>query len=167
MFLRRKKRKTRTFIQWVIFIFCSFSTFSSRPQAKLILTHETFGVFTFHSLPISIRYMLVISDFIFRKSAMQYVCFQFLQVTVCGIQGPKCFTWKHILLLKPISFDKIQPPKPGLRHTANYVIHIQELHQLLYHRRFLLLLSILYPLFNTSQRNVNSTVYVRSLSARI
>ena len=58
------------------------------------------------------------------------------------------FTGYHILLLELISFQKLQPPKHRQRQIVNYVVHIQRLHKLQYHRRFLVLFSMLYPLFN-------------------
>ena len=67
----------------------------------------------------------------------------------------KSFTGYHILLLELISFQNLQPPKHRQRQNVNYVMRIQRLHKLQYHRRFLVLFSMLYPLFNKIQRNFN------------
>ena len=61
----------------------------------------------------------------------------------------------------------IQPSKSGQGQTVNDVIRIQRLHQSRNHRRFLLLFSIRYHLFNKIQRNSNSKVYVLSYDAKI
>ena len=55
-----------------------FPKFSSLPQVKLMNIHENFGVFIFHRLPVSMRYMLSICNIAFRKSVTHYFCFQFL-----------------------------------------------------------------------------------------
>ena len=60
----------------------------------------------------------------------------FWQVAVCGIHMSKSFTGYHILLLELISLQKLQPPKHRQRQIVNYVLRIQTLHKLQYHRRF-------------------------------
>ena len=75
------------------------------------------------------------------------------QDAVCGIHMSKSFTGYHILLLELISFQKLQPLKHRQRQIVNYVMRIQRLHKLQYHRRFLVLFSTLYPLFNKIERN--------------
>ena len=52
----------------------------SWPQswAKPINILENLGVFIFHLLPVSMRYLLLICNFMFRKSVTHYFCFQFL-----------------------------------------------------------------------------------------
>ena len=55
-----------------------FSKLSSRPQVELINIHENLGVFIFDRLPDSMRYMLSICNFMFRKSIKHYFGFQFL-----------------------------------------------------------------------------------------
>ena len=72
----------------------------------------------------------------------------------------KSFTGYHILRLELISFQKLKPPKHRQRQNVNYVMRIQRLHKLQYHRILLVLFSMLYPLFNKIQRNLNETVYV-------
>ena len=79
----------------------------------------------------------------------------------------KRFIGYHILLLELISFQKLQPPKHRQQQNVNYVMRIQRLHKFQYHRRFLLLFSMLYPLFNKIQRNFNETVCERTLFAKI
>ena len=98
------------------------------------------------------------------QSISQLFCFQFfLQCAVCGIHMSKSFTGYHILLLELISFQKLQPPKHRKRQIVNYVMRIQRLHKLQYHRRFSVLYSMVYPLFNKIQRNFNE----RSASAHV
>ena len=87
---------------------------------------------------------------------------QFL-VSICQ----KGFIGYHILLLELISFLKLQPQKHRQRQNINYVMRIQRLYKLQYHRRFLILFSILYPLFNKIQRNFNETVCERTRFAKI
>ena len=91
----------------------------------------------------------------------------FLQVAVCGIHMSKSFTRYHIMLLELISFQKLQPPKHRQRQNVNYVMRIQRLHKLQYHRTFLVLFCMLYPLFNKIQRNFNGTVCERTRFAKI
>ena len=91
----------------------------------------------------------------------------FWQVAVCGIRMSKSFTGYHVLLLELISFQKLQPPKHRKRQIVNYVMRIQRLYKLQYHRRFLVLISMLYPLFNKIQRNFNETVCERTRFAKI
>ena len=55
-------------------------------------------------------------------------------------------------------FTKIQSSKPGQRQTVKDVMRTQRLREVGYHRRYLVLFSILYPLFNKIQRNFNVTV---------
>ena len=79
----------------------------------------------------------------------------------------KSFTGYHILLLELISFKKLQPPKHRQRQIVNYVMRIQGLHKLQYHRRLLVLFSMLYPLLNKIQRKFNETVCERTRFAKI
>ena len=48
----------------------------------------------------------------------------------------KRFIGYHILLLELISFQQLQPPKHRQRRIVNYVMSIQRLHKLQYHRSF-------------------------------
>ena len=84
-------------------------------------------------------------------------------VSICQ----KAFTGYHILLLELISFQILQPPKQRQRQNVNYVMRIPRLHELQYHRRFLVLFSMVYPLFNKIQRNFNETVCERTRFAKI
>ena len=79
----------------------------------------------------------------------------------------KSFTEYHILLSELISFQKLQPQKHQQRQIVNYVKRIQIFHKLQYHRRFFVLFSIMYPLFNKIQRNFNETVCERTRFAEI
>ena len=114
----------------------------NRSQAKLITIYENCGVFICHLTPVSMRYMLSICDFMFRKIFYP----NFFQVTVCRVHVLKGFTRYLILLLELISLKKIQPQNPGQRQRVNDVIRIQRLHQLRYLRRicFCILYSIKY-----------------------
>ena len=95
--------------------------------------------------------------FCVRKALRNILAFNFLKVTVFSIHGSKSFTVCNILRLAMISFEKIQPPKHTLCQTVNGIIRIQRLHQLRYHR-FWLLFSILYRLFNKIKRDVPRNV---------
>ena len=107
---------------------------------------KNFGVFIFHFSPVSMQCMLSIYDFMFRKSVLQLFCFQFL--ISCSLWHPYVKKLHyHILLLELIFFQKLQPPKHRLRQIVNYVMRVQRLHKLRYHRRFLVLFTMLYPLF--------------------
>ena len=69
-----------------------------------------------------------------------------------------------------MSFLNLQPPKHRQRQTVNYVMHIQHVQRLKkmqYRRRVLVLLSMLYPLFNKILRNFNETVFERTRYAKI
>ena len=78
MFLKKKKSQKNVILEFGNAFSVHFSKLSSRHQAKLINIYENFGVFIFHILPVSMRDMLLICDFMFRKSVSQYFCFQFL-----------------------------------------------------------------------------------------
>ena len=103
----------------------------------------------------------------FAKAYHNNFASNFWQVAVCGIHMSKSFTGYHILPLEIISFQKLQPPKHRQRQIVHYVMHIQSLHKLQYHRIFLVLFSMLYPLFNKIQRNCNETVCERTRFAKI
>ena len=56
-------------------------------------------------------------------------------------------------------FPKFTTAKtPTIWQIVNYVIRIRRIHKLQYHRRFLILFSMVYPLFNKIQRNFHETV---------
>ena len=101
-----------------------------RSQAKLITIYKSFWVFIFHLPPVSMRYMFSLCDFMFRKSVSQYFCFQFL--TSYSLRYP-CVKMLHrvpYLAFRTNSFQNIQPPNPGQRQTVNYVMYIQNIHQI-------------------------------------
>ena len=78
VFEEKKKMEKNVILEFGNAFSVHFSKLSSRHQAKLINIYENFGVFIFHILPVSMRDMLLICDFMFRKSVSQYFCFQFL-----------------------------------------------------------------------------------------
>ena len=144
-----------------------FSKLSSRHRTKLITIYENLGFTFFSSFRFRCETCFQYAISCFAKMCCNIFASNFWRVTVSGIHLPKSFTWYHILLLELISFKKIQPPKPGQRQTVNDVMRTQRLHKLRYHRRFLVLFSILYPGFNKIQTNVNVTVRERTLYAKI
>ena len=79
----------------------------------------------------------------FAKAYRNNFASNFWQVAVCGIHMSKSFTGYHIFLLELIFFKKLQPPKHRQWQIVNYVIRIQRLHKLQYHRIFLVLFSML------------------------
>ena len=124
---------------------------------------------TFH-----LEYPLVLSRFYlqhaiscFAKAYRNNIASIILQAAVCGIHLSKSFTWYHILLLELISFQQLQPQNRRQRQIVNYVMRIQRLHKLQYHRRVSVLFSMFYALFNKSQRNFNETVCERTRFAKI
>ena len=140
---------------------------SSRRQAKMINIYRIpgFSVFIFFRFQCNTCFQYAISCF--AKAYRNNFASNFLQVAVCGIHMSKSFTGYHILLLELISFQKLQPPNHRQRQIVNYFMRIQILHKLQYHRRFSVLYSMLYPLFNKIQRNFNETVCERTRFAKI
>ena len=64
-----------------------------------------------------------------------------------------------IYLLELISLQKLQPPTHRQRQNVNYVMCIQRLHKLqLYHLRFLVLFSMLYP-YSTKSKETSMKRY--------
>ena len=119
------------------------SKLSSRLQAKLITIHKNVGFSCVNSNPFQCDACIQYEISCFERALRNIFASNFWQVTVFQIQGSKCYKGYRILLLEPISFEKIQPPKPGLRQNVDDVISIQRIHHLRYNSRFLLLLSIL------------------------
>ena len=78
VFEKKKIIKTVNTENWKFSFFEHFSKLSSWPQVKLINSHEHFGVFIFHRLPVSLRYVLSVCNFMFRKGVTNYFCIQFL-----------------------------------------------------------------------------------------
>ena len=140
---------------------------SSRRQAKLITIYRIPGFSFFISFWFQCNACFQFAISCFAKTYRNNFASNFLQVAVCGIKLSKSFTGYHILLLELISFQKLQLPKHGQRQNVNYVMRIQRLHKLQYHRRFLVLFSMLYPLFNKNQRHFNVTVCERTRFAKI
>ena len=131
---------------------------SSRCQAKLITLYRIPGFSFFISFRFQCNTCFQYAISCFTKAHRNNFASNFWQVAVCGIHISKSFTGCHILLLQLISFQKLQPPEHRQRQTVNYVIRIQRLHKLRYHRRFLVLFSMLYTLFNKIQRNFNELI---------
>ena len=97
--------------------------------------------------------MLSICDFYVLQKRIAIIflpIFDKLQFVVSICQ--KSFTGYHILLLELISFQKLQTPKHRQRQFVNYVMRKQRLHKVQYHRRFLVLFSMLYPFFSTKSK---------------
>ena len=140
---------------------------SSRRQAKLITIYRIPGFSFFFSFQFQCNTCFQYAISCFVKTYQNNFASNFLQVAVCGIHISKSFTGYHILLLELISIQKLQPPKHRQRQNVNYVMRIQRLHKLQYHRLFLVLFSMLYPLFNKIQRNLNETVCERTRVAKI
>ena len=143
---------------WKFSFSVHFSKMSSERKAKLITIYRIleFSFFTIFRFQCNTCFQYAISCF--AKAYRNNFAYNFWQVAVCGIHMSKSFTWYHILLFELISFQKLQPPKHRQRQIVNYVMRIQRLHKVQYRRRFLVLLSMLYPLFNRIQRNLNETV---------
>ena len=140
---------------------------SSRRQAKLITIYRIPGFSFFISFQLQCNSCFQYAISCFAKPYRNNFASNFSQVAVCGIHMSKSFTGYHILLLELISFQKLQLPKHRQRQIVNYVMRIQRLHKLQYHRRNLVLFSMLYPLFNKIQRNFNETFCERALFAKI
>ena len=133
---------------WDFHFLYIFSKMSSRRQAKLITIYRIPGFSFFISFRFQCHICFQYEISRIAKAYRNTFASNFWQVAVCGIHMSKSFTGHHILLLKLISFQKLQPPKQRQRQIVNYVMRIQKLHKLQYHRRFLVLCSMLYPLFN-------------------
>ena len=131
---------------------------SSRRQAKLITINSIPGLSFYISFRFQYNICFQYAILSFAKVYRNNFASNFWQVAVCGIHMSKSFTWYRILLLELISFQTLQPPKRRQRQIVNYVMRIQRLQKLQYHRRFLVLSSMLYPLFNKIQRNFNEMV---------
>ena len=168
MLLKRKKIvKTVNLKIWKFLFSVNFSKMSSRRQAKLITINRIPGFSFFISFRFQCNTCFQYAISCFAKAYRNNFASSFWQVAVCGTHMWESFTGYHILLLGLISFLKLQPPKHRQRQIVNYVMHIQRLHQLQYHRRFLVLFSMLYPLSNKIQRNFNETVCERTRFAKI
>ena len=158
---------TINFKKMIFFIFCKFSEIPRRRQAKLITIYRIPGFSFFISFRFQCNTCFHYAISCFAKAYRNNFVSNFWQVAVCCIYMSKSITWYHILLLEPISFQKIQPPKHRQRQTVNYVMRIQRLHTMQYYRWVLVLLSMLYPLFNKIQRNLNETVCESTRFAKI
>ena len=152
---------------WKFSFSVHFSKMSSRRQAKLITIYRIPGFSFFISFRFQCNTCFQYAISCFAETYSNNFASNFWQVAVCGIRMSKSFTGYHILLLELISFQNLQPPKDRQRQNVNYVMRIQRLHKLQYHRRFFVLFSMLYPLFNKIQRNFNETVCERTRFAKI
>ena len=140
---------------------------SSRRQAKLITIYRISGFSFFISFRFQCNTCIQYAISCFPKTYRNNFASNFLQVAVCGIYMSKSFTGYHILFLELMSFQKLQSPKHRQRQNVNYVMRILRLRKLQYHRRFLVLFSMLYPLFNKIQRHFNKMVCERTRFAKI
>ena len=152
---------------WKFSFSVQFSKMSSRRQPKLITIFGIPGFSFFISFRFQCKTYFQYTISCFAKAYRNDFASSFWQVTVCGIHISKSFTGYHILLLELISFQKLQPPIHRLRQIVNYVMRIQRLHKWQYHRIFLELFSMLYPLFNKIHSNFNETVCERTRFAKI
>ena len=152
---------------WKFSFSVHFSKMSNTRQAKLITIYRIPGFSFFISFRFQCNTCFQYAISCFAKAYRNNFASNFLQVAVCGIHMSKRFTGYHILLLELISFQKLQPPKHRKQQIVNYVMRIQGLHKLQYHRRFLVLLSMLYPLFNKIQSNFNETICESTRFAKI
>ena len=159
--------KTANLKIWKFSFPVHFSKMSSRRQAKLITIYRIPGFSFFISFRFQCKTCFQYAISCFAKTYRNNFTSNFWLVTVCGIHMSKSFAGYHILLLELISFQKLQPPKQRQRQNVNYVMCTQRLHKLQYHRRFLVLFSMLYPLSNKIQRNFNETVCERTRFAKI
>ena len=160
--LLKRNRKNRKLENLFI-----FQKMSSRRQAKLITIYRIPGFSFFISFRFQCNTCFQYAISCFAKTYRNNFASNFWQVAVCGFHMSRSFTGYHILLLELISFQHLQPPKHRQRQIVNYVMRIQILHKLQYHRRFLVLFSMLYPLFNKIQRNFNETVCKRTRFAKM
>ena len=168
MLLKRKKIvKTVNLKIWKFSFSVHFSKMSSRRQAKLITIYRIPGFSFLISFRFQCNTCFQYAISWFAKTYRNNFASNILKVAVCGIHMSKRFIGYHILLLELISFQKLQPPKHRQRQNVNYVMRIQRLHKLQYHRRFLELFSMLYPLFNKIQRDFNEAVYEHTRFAKI
>ena len=164
----KKNRKNYIDLKiWKFSFSVLFSKMSSRPKAKLITLDRIPGYSFFIPFRFQCNTCFQYAISSFAKAYRNNFASNFWQVAVCGIHMSKSFTGYHILLLELISFQKLQTPKHRQRQIVNYVMRIQGLHKLQYHRRFLVLFSMLYPLFNKIQRNFNETACERTRFAKI
>ena len=162
MLLKWKIVKTVNSKIWKFSFSVHFSKMSRRRQAKLITIYIIPGFSFFISFRFQCNTCFQYAISCFAKAYRNNFASNFWQVAVCGIRISKSFTGYHILLLELICFQTLQPPKRRQRQIVNYVMRIQRLHKLQYHRRWLVLFSTLYPLFNKIQRNFNETVCERT-----
>ena len=159
--------KTANLKIWKFSFSVHFSKMSSRRQATLITIYRIPGFSFFISFRFQCNACFQYAIACFAKIFHNNFTSNFWPVTVCGIHMSKSFTGYHVLLLELISFQKLQPPKHRQRQNVNFVMRTQRLHKLQYHRRLLVLFSMLYPLSNKIQRNFNETVCRRTRFAKI
>ena len=136
-FEEKKIVKTVNLKIWKFSFSVHFSKMSSRCQAKLITIYRIPGFSFFISFRFQCKACFQYAISCFAKAYRNNFASNFWQVAVCDIHMSKSFTWYSILLLELISFQKLQPPKHRQWQIVNYIIRIQKLHKLQYHRRFL------------------------------
>ena len=166
-FEEKKIVKTVNLKIWKYQFSVHFSKMSSRRQTKLITIYRIPGFSFFISFRLQCNTCFWYAISCFAKAYRNNFASNFWQLAVCGIHMSNSFTGYHILLLELISLQKLQPQKHRQCPIVNYVMRIQRFHELQYHRRFLVLFSMLYSSFNKNQRNFNKTVCERTLCAKI
>ena len=157
-FEENKIIKTVNLKIWKFSFSVHFSKMSSRRKSKLITINRILGFSFFISFRFQCNTCFQYAISCFEKAYRNHFASNFWQLAVCGIHMSKSFTGFHILLLELNPFQKLQPPKHRQRQIVNYVMRIKGLHKLQYHRRFLVLFSMLYPLSNKIKRNFNETL---------
>ena len=137
----------------------------SRRQAKLITFERILGFSFFISFRFQCNTCCQYAISCFAKTYRNNLASNFF--TSCSLWYPFVKKLRRVpyLAFETNFFPKITTAKT--RQIVNYVMHIQRLHKLQYHRRFLVLFSMLYPLFNKIQRNFNETVCERTRFAKI
>ena len=126
---RKKNRKTVNLKIWKCLFSAHFSKMSSIRHAKLITNYRILEISFFISFRFQFNRCFQYAISCFAKAYRNNFASNFKQVAVRGIHMSKSFTGYHILLLKLISFQKIQPPKHRQWQTVNYVMRIQGLHK--------------------------------------
>ena len=105
---------------WKFSFSVHFSKISSRRQVKQITIYRIPGSSFFISFRFQCKTCFQFAISCFAKAYRNNFASNFWQVAVCGIHMSKSFTWHHILLLEPISLQKLQPPKHRQQQIVNY-----------------------------------------------
>ena len=162
MLLKKKIVKTVNLKIWKF----SFSEMSSWRQAKLVTIYKIPGFSFFISFRFQCNACFQYAMSCFAKAYRNNFASNFWQVAICCIRMSTNFTGYYILLMEPISFQKLQPPKHRKRQIVNYVMRIQRLHKLQYHHRFFVLFSMFYPFILYSTKSKETSIK-RSVNAHV